>query len=113
MDSTLRSNISVGLPLDLLVYEADRLAVTRFVTIDEKNQYFRMIRDSWGQQLKRVFDGIDDPVWDAAPEVIGNVLSNTNMRGKPVRVAAPAGLAVVSREPLQVLAQDGAGGLQQ
>jgi putative proteasome-type protease len=38
MDSTLRSNLSVGMPLDLLVYESDQLAVTRFVTIDGKNQ---------------------------------------------------------------------------
>ncbi|RIJ44397.1 hypothetical protein D1614_24265, partial [Maribellus luteus] len=37
MDSTLKSNISVGLPLDLLVYEADSLQVTRFVAIDEDN----------------------------------------------------------------------------
>ena len=108
MDSTLRSNISVGLPLDLLVYEADRLAVTRFVTVDEKNQYFRMIRDTWGQQLKRVFDGIDDPVWDAAPEVIGNVLSNTNMHSKPVRVPTPTHLVSSTNEPaapLQAVAQ--------
>jgi len=67
MDSTLRSNISVGLPLDLLVYETGSLAVTRFVTIDEKNQYFRMIRDTWGEQLKHVFEGIVDPVWSARP----------------------------------------------
>jgi putative proteasome-type protease len=114
MDSTLRSNISVGLPLDLLVYEADRLAVTRFVAIDEKNQYFRMIRDTWGQQLKSVFDGIDNPVWDAAPEVIGNVLSHTTMRGKPVRVPVPQELSN-GTEPvvLQALAQDGTGGTQQ
>ena len=107
MDSTLRSNISVGLPLDLLVYEADRLAVTRFVRVDEKNQYFRMIRDSWGQQLKRVFDGIDDPVWDAAPEVIGSVLSNTNMHSKPVRVPTPPHLQSAGLEPapLQAVAQ--------
>ena len=38
MDSTLRSNISVGLPLDLLLYSTDSLAVSRFVTIDEHNQ---------------------------------------------------------------------------
>lgn len=107
MDSTLRSNISVGLPLDLLVYENDALAVTRFVTIDEKNQYFRMIRDTWGQQLKRVFDGIDDPVWDASPETVGNVLSNTNMRSKPVRVPTPPGLRTASTDiaPLQSVAQ--------
>ncbi|MFT5532276.1 MAG: putative proteasome-type protease [Candidatus Paceibacteria bacterium] len=114
MDSTLRSNISVGLPLDLLVYEADRLAVTRFVAIDEKNQYFRMIRDTWGQQLKSVFDGIDNPVWDAAPEVIGNVLSHTTMRGKPVRVPVPQELSGPA-EPvaLQVVAQNGTDEAQQ
>ena len=107
MDSTLRSNISVGLPLDLLVYETGSLTVTRFVTIDEKNQYFRMIRDTWGEQLKHVFEGIVDPVWNAAPETTSNVLSTANMHSKPVRVAIPehvsrGGLTVA---PLQSLAQ--------
>jgi putative proteasome-type protease len=36
MDSTLRSNISVGLPLDLLVYETGSLKVDRFAIIDER-----------------------------------------------------------------------------
>lgn len=115
MDSTLRSNISVGLPLDLLLYEADKLSVTRFVTVDEKNQYFRMIRDTWGQQLKRVFEGIDDPVWNAAPETIANVLSNSNTYSKPVRITAPAGLGdtTVSPAPLQTLAENKSGQAQQ
>ncbi len=107
MDSTLRSNISVGLPLDLLVYETERLAVTRFVTIDERNQYFQMIRNNWGRQLKSVFDGIADPVWDAPPEETSNVLSSSKAVSKPVRVALPeqigAGAAAVT--PLQSLAQ--------
>jgi putative proteasome-type protease len=107
MDSTLRSNISVGLPLDLLVYEDQSLAVTRFVTIDEKNQYFQMIRSTWGQQLKTVFEGIDDPVWNAAPETGSNVLSSTNMHSKPVRVAVPEYIAPAGDPvPLQSLAQD-------
>jgi putative proteasome-type protease len=106
MDSTLRSNVSVGLPLDLLVYEADRLAVTHFVTIDERNQYFQMIRNTWGDQLKRVFEGLDNPVWNAAPEATGNVLHATKTGGKPVRVAPPAGTAPVApAAPLQTLAQ--------
>jgi len=69
MDSTLKSNISVGLPLDLLVYEVDSLRVTRFVSIDEKNSYFRMIRDTWGQRLRQVFGEIHDPEWDAGADV--------------------------------------------
>jgi putative proteasome-type protease len=92
MDSTLRSNISVGLPLDLLVYEADKLAVTRFVTIDEKNRYFRMIRETWGQKLKSVFQEIDDPVWDAAAEQ-NDKLSSGNLKSEPLRVPPPVGLS--------------------
>jgi putative proteasome-type protease len=106
MDSTLRSNISVGLPLDLLVYEEGALAVTRFVTIDEHNQYFQVLRNSWGQQLKTVFEGMDAPVWDAAPGTTENVLSSANMHSRPVRVALPAGLnPAESKVPLQSLAE--------
>lgn len=105
MDSTLRSNISVGLPLDLLVYEADSLAVSRFVTIDEKNQYFQMIRSTWGHQLKSVFDGLADPVWNAPPEQSGNVLQSTAMAGQPVRVAPPGLDQAAPGAPLQTLAQ--------
>jgi putative proteasome-type protease len=105
MDSTLRSNVSVGLPLDLLVYEDGKLAVTRFVTIDERNQYFQMIRSTWGQQLKRVFEGLDDPVWDAAPEATSNVLSSAAAGNKPVRVKPPHLDVAMPNGPLQTLAQ--------
>jgi putative proteasome-type protease len=106
MDSTLRSNATVGLPLDLLVYENGSLAVTRFVTIDEHNQYFHALRTSWGQQLKTVFEGIDAPVWDAAPGSTENVLSSVNMHSRPVRVQLPAGLMPMQQQkPLQSLAE--------
>jgi putative proteasome-type protease len=64
MDSTLKSNLSVGLPLDLLVYEAGTLKSDRIVCIDSQNPYFQMIHDTWGQRLREVFEGIDDPRWD-------------------------------------------------
>ena len=64
MDSTLKSNLSVGLPLDLLVYRRDALASSDFVVIDDKNPSFQMIRSTWGQRLREVFEGIDDPRWD-------------------------------------------------
>jgi putative proteasome-type protease len=107
MDSTLRSNISVGLPLDLLVYDNNSLAVTRFVTIDERNQYFQMIRSTWGQQLKSIFEGLAAPVWDAAPEINGNVLSSANASSQPVRMPLPASIAPPAHAaaPLQTVAQ--------
>ena len=106
MDSTLKSNISVGFPLDLLVYESDSLAVNRFVTIDEKNQYFQMIRSTWGKQLKAVFEGIADPVWNAGGDATSNVLSSAANANQPVRVTPPVSIA--RNEPrvaLQTLAQ--------
>lgn len=63
MDSTLKSNLSVGLPLDLLVYEAHRYSTDQLVCIDEHNPYFHMIRSSWGQKLRQVFESLDDPQW--------------------------------------------------
>lgn len=63
MDSTLKSNLSVGLPLDLVVYEVDRFATDKIICIDEHNPYFRMLHDSWGQKLRQVFDSIEDPAW--------------------------------------------------
>ena len=63
MDSTLKSNLSVGLPLDLLVYEVDRLQTQQIVCIDEHNPYFEMIRGTWGQKLRQVFESIEDPQW--------------------------------------------------
>jgi putative proteasome-type protease len=64
MDSTLKSNLSVGLPLDLLVYRADALQSDDFVCIDEHNPYFHMIRSTWGQKLRQVFESIEEPQWD-------------------------------------------------
>jgi putative proteasome-type protease len=63
MDSTLKSNLSVGLPLDLLVYEANTYSTEKIVCIDEQNPYFAMIRGTWGQRLRQVFESIEDPHW--------------------------------------------------
>jgi len=65
MDSTLKSNLSVGLPLDLVVYEADKLQSDQIACIDDQNPYFRMVRDSWGRRLREVFEAMDDPQWGA------------------------------------------------
>ena len=64
MDSTLKSNLSVGLPLDMVLYEANRFQTDKVVCIDENNPYFRMLHNSWGQKLREVFDSIEDPMWN-------------------------------------------------
>ncbi len=64
MDSTMKSNLSVGPPLDLVVYESGRFASDKIACIDMANPYFRMLHDSWGQKLREAFDGLENPHWD-------------------------------------------------
>lgn len=66
MDSTMKSNLSVGPPLDLVVYEEGRFSTDKLVCIDMANPYYRMLHTSWGQKLREVFDSLEDPVWDDA-----------------------------------------------
>jgi putative proteasome-type protease len=66
MDSTLNSNISVGLPLDLLVYEKNSLKAEKLVTIDETNPYFQLIHELWGEKLRNAFNSIAEPSWSGS-----------------------------------------------
>ena len=66
MDSTLNSNISVGLPLDLLVYEKNSLKASKLVTLDESNPYYKMIHQVWGEKLRAAFNSIPEPSWSGA-----------------------------------------------
>ena len=83
MDSTLKSNLSVGLPLDLVVYEANTLRTDKIVAIDQDNPYFRMLHDSWGQKLREVFDSLEQPVWDDSSTDVP--LKQPNGRTKPLK----------------------------
>lgn len=56
MDSTLRSNLSVGMPLDLICYHADSLASSPIVRLQEDDEMFRQVRQSWSDGIKNLFD---------------------------------------------------------
>ena len=68
MDSTLKSNLSVGLPLDIALYEADRLESDQITCIDEQNPYFRMVREGWGKRVRDIFEEMEDPHWGSDAE---------------------------------------------
>lgn len=55
MDSTIRSNLSVGMPLDLTVIPADE-QVARTVRIEKDHKDFRQISDSWASSLREAFN---------------------------------------------------------
>ncbi|HTS22216.1 MAG TPA: proteasome-type protease [Casimicrobiaceae bacterium] len=62
-DSTMRSNISVGLPIDLVIYETDSLRIRLQRRIEESDPYFQMIHTQWGEGLRRVFAQLPNPDW--------------------------------------------------
>ncbi|HVZ42975.1 MAG TPA: proteasome-type protease [Ramlibacter sp.] len=83
MDSTMKSNLSVGPPLDLVVYEANRFQTDKVVCIDMHNPYYRMLHEGWGQKLREVFDSLEDPVWDDAHTEVP--LKMDDGRNKPLK----------------------------
>jgi putative proteasome-type protease len=63
MDSTLRSNLSVGMPLDLLIYRNDSVDGFETHWVEEDEPYFRMIRERWSVALSDSLRQIPSPGW--------------------------------------------------
>jgi putative proteasome-type protease len=63
MDSTIRSNLTVGPPLDLAMVRRDELRLATHISIDFDSEYFKMIRTRWGFALQEVFSELPNPEW--------------------------------------------------
>lgn len=59
-DSTLKANLSVGLPLDLLVIDRDAFAASHERRIGHDDPYFQTISIAWGDALKNAFQSLPD-----------------------------------------------------
>lgn len=97
MDSTLQSNISVGLPLDLLVYEHNALRVTKFSRISDENPYFQMIHREWGKRLLSAFEDMASPIWNAHPEL--SVSDETDKLVRPIIAQRRVNAAQIDSRP--------------
>jgi putative proteasome-type protease len=60
MDSTIRSNLSVGMPLDLAVLRRGEQRVTMHQSIGAEDAYFRSIREGWGEALRNAFHALPE-----------------------------------------------------
>ena len=54
IDATMKSNVSVGPPIDILCYEADSLHADRRTRLDEDDPYLQEISDKWQDGLVRL-----------------------------------------------------------
>jgi putative proteasome-type protease len=59
-ESTLRANLSVGMPLDLLTYETDRLTLGQERRITSDDTYFQTIAEAWSDSIKDSIKALPD-----------------------------------------------------
>ena len=62
-DSTMRSNLSVGMPIDLACYEKDSLQLQWRRRFDEGDPYFTAVSDAWGEGTREVFSRLPVLRW--------------------------------------------------
>ena len=59
-DSTMRSNLSVGMPIDLICYRQDSFEIGTRRRFDEGDQYFTALGDQWRAGVRAVFSRLPD-----------------------------------------------------
>jgi putative proteasome-type protease len=59
-DSTLKANLSVGLPLDLMVIERDTYAPKHERRIEASDPYFQAVSSTWSDALRNAFHSLPD-----------------------------------------------------
>jgi putative proteasome-type protease len=60
-DATLRSNLSVGLPIDMLRYETNSFTADNFVTFEEQDAYYRGLRHAYAEGLSALVNSLPAP----------------------------------------------------
>jgi putative proteasome-type protease len=64
IDSTMRSNVTVGPPVELLLYRADSLEPFQHLVLDHDTPYLASIEREWALALRRGFDGLPRFTWE-------------------------------------------------
>ena len=63
-DSTMRSNISVGPPLELLIYRADSLGVDTRLLLKPQSPLYKKLQKTWNEGLRHVFERLPRFDWE-------------------------------------------------
>jgi len=63
MDSTLRSNLSVGPPIETLIYNTGNLTTTNYHRFEEDSDFLRDLKRSWDSLLKNAFQQMPPITW--------------------------------------------------
>jgi putative proteasome-type protease len=64
MDSTIKSNATVGAPIEVLVYERDTFESNHYIRMEEDDQYLRDIKQSWHESINTAFTNLPKFEWE-------------------------------------------------
>jgi len=104
LDATMRSNVTVGPPFDLLVYKKDSLAIDRCRRISASDPDLALIHSSWEQSLRRAVEQLPDIQFnrDASRSAMASNASQT-VDAMPLGASAPPN-AAAAEQPAQAAA---------
>lgn len=74
MDSTIKSNATVGPPIEVLVYEKDSFKCNHYIRLEGEDQYLLEIRQRWNEALKTAFVELPKFEWEKRSFSNDNVL---------------------------------------
>lgn len=66
MDSTMQSNLTVGPPIEVAMYQAGALTMERKYRFEESSEYLRQVKSAWDQRLKEAFSNMPPLAWSKA-----------------------------------------------
>lgn len=81
MDSTLRSNLTVGPPIEVMVYQTNSLVMTEHHRFDQDSDFLREISRSWDQRLKDAFRKMPPLAWASNWDKAKNTIHNDDFSG--------------------------------
>jgi putative proteasome-type protease len=71
IDSTMKSNISVGPPINLILYRSGKFKIEHQLSLRRNSPYLLKLRQEWEQEVKRAFDRVSPIEWDDLAAELG------------------------------------------
>jgi putative proteasome-type protease len=94
LDSTMKSNLTVGPPLDLAILPRDTMAVSHKLRLDLDTPFYATLKKAWGEQLERVFrDALPRFEWEPLPQAtqVQQPLQQQQRLAPPPAITLPPG----------------------
>ncbi len=84
INSTIRSNLTVGPPVELMLYSVDTLDIGRHMVFKENDPYYRSLGDAWNEGLRLALNNLPAFEWEQNQQPV-QVVANGNGNDEQMR----------------------------